>query len=115
MAINTPEITIKENPMFVYAEGLYPNFTFWCKNFWENIDKNNWSSNSVFFYLLFFFLGSIEMILSTALCFDFIFWRSSYDIKRFKVDHNIASLALIIELVYYMITRLFLSITYWKN
>ena len=86
----------------------------WGNNFLRSLDFSNCSSNSVFFYLLFFLIGSFEMILSTTLCFDLQLYKSVNDIKKYSVNHSLFSIALILELVYYIFARVATSYTYCR-
>ena len=87
----------------------------WRRSFWNSFDQTNCSSNSVYFYFLFFLIGSLEMILSITLCFDLQLVLYADDKKKFTINHNIFSLALFSELLYFLFARMYTGIQYWKH
>ncbi len=84
--------------------------------FKSNVDIDNCSSNSWSFYLLMLIVGTIEMIFSISIFSGVELIKSNQpNRKPYQVQTLIFGLALLLELIYWLVTRIVLANLYLKT
>ena len=98
---------------------LWKYFTLWTATCKSHIDVDNCSSNSWCFYIMFFVIGSTELCLALHLFFAYAFLPQSEITDTFKskfyVNPYVFGIGLMIEFLYWLLTRVNLARSYLKN
>ena len=88
----------------------------WWKTWISNVDHDNCSSNSLYFYFLLFIVGSLELFFSVCLVAG---WQIIPNAKKstppYVINTSIFALGMSLELVYWIICKIVLARRYVKT
>ncbi|CDW74142.1 UNKNOWN [Stylonychia lemnae] len=98
-----------------YSKEIFNGLSEWKTNFYANIHMENCSSDSLIFYFMFMLIGTFEMFMAMCVFFNYqVIENSNPNVPKFQVNHIIFASGVAIEVLYLLITRIYLGKAYFK-